>query len=116
MVINETKTKYMIINPSRNLQFVTNLKLNNTLLENVNEIKILGTTITNDLKWDRNTEEIVKKANPRMQILHKISAFKPSIEDMKQIYISYVRSILEQSSNVWHSSLTNKNEEDLERI
>ena len=35
---------------------------------------------------------------------------------MKQIYISFIRSILEQSSNVWNSSLTLKNVEDIERI
>ena len=35
---------------------------------------------------------------------------------MKQIYISYIRSLVEQSSNVWHSSLTIDNEMDLERV
>ena len=35
---------------------------------------------------------------------------------MKQVYITYIRSLLEQSSNVWHSGLTLQNENDLERV
>ena len=51
-----------------------------------------------------------------MRILHKISEFSAPVEDMVQIYISYIRSILEQSSTVWHSSLTQEDVDDLERV
>ena len=51
-----------------------------------------------------------------MQLLNKAAKFTTKIQDLKKIYISYVRSILEQSSVVWHSSLTLKNKNDLERV
>ena len=51
-----------------------------------------------------------------MQLLRKVAEFSTSIEDKKSIYILYIRSILEQSSVVWHSSLTQENCEDLERV
>ena len=51
-----------------------------------------------------------------MQFLHKASKFTNNVRDLKQIYISQIRSKLEQSAVVWHSSLTKKNESDLERI
>ena len=35
---------------------------------------------------------------------------------MKNIYILFIRSLLEQSSTVWHSSLTQENSDDLERV
>ena len=35
---------------------------------------------------------------------------------MKQVYITLVRSLLEQSSTVWHSSLSQQNKIDLERV
>ena len=35
---------------------------------------------------------------------------------MKQIYMTYIRSLCEQSCTVWHSSLTVQNEEDIERV
>ena len=48
--------------------------------------------------------------------LAKKSEFSAPIEDIVTIYTSYVRSILEQSCQVWHSSLTQEDSEDLERV
>ena len=51
-----------------------------------------------------------------MRLLHKLSEFKVQKEDLKTIYILYIRSILEQSAVVWNAGLTVQNEEDLERV
>ena len=51
-----------------------------------------------------------------MQLLHRASKFTNNINDLKQIYISQIRSKLEQSAVVWHSSLTQRNESDIERV
>ena len=57
--------------------------------------------------------QLVKKANARMEILRRVASFGASDEDMKTIYFLYVRSLLEQSATVWHSSLTKENSDDL---
>jgi hypothetical protein len=106
MELNVEKSKNMIFNFTYNYQFSTNIKHNGNDLETIEETKLLGTIITSDLKWHKNTEYLVKKANARLRILHKISEFSAPTEDMVTIYISYVRSILEQCCQVWHSSLT----------
>ena len=116
MLLNEAKTKTMIFNYTHNHQFTTRLSVNDENIEVVDNTKLLGTYITNDLKWDLNTSELIKKANKRLQLLHKISDFGASLSDMKEIYIIFIRSILEQSSNVWHSSLTQENIDDIERV
>ena len=116
MKINEKKTKSMVFNFTKNYQFMTDLELNKTEIDVETETKLLGTILSNQLSWDSNTKNIVKRANARMQILHKIASFGASINDLKDIYFSYIRSILEQSSNVWHTSLTKENEESLERV
>ena len=51
-----------------------------------------------------------------MQLLRKLSGFGAPISDLKIVYITFIRSVCEQSSSVWHSGLTQQNEEDLERI
>ena len=51
-----------------------------------------------------------------MLILRNLSIFGVPIEDMVNIYILYIRSIIEQSCVVWHSSLTDEQSLDLERI
>ena len=106
----------MIFNFTKNYKFATRLKMNGQNLPVLNQTKLLGTVITDDLKWDKNIQEIVKKANARRILLRRASEYTTSLEDLKTIYISYVRSILEQSSVIWHSSLTTENIEDLERV
>ena len=85
-------------------------------IEIVKETKLLGTHITDDLKWDKNTEEIVKSARKRMQLLYKSASFTSNIIDLRNIYFTFIRSILEKSAVVWHSSLSKKNRLTLERV
>ena len=106
----------MIFNFTHDYKFTTDISLNNKLIDVEKDTRLLGTIISDTLTWDKNIENIVRKSNSRMQLLHKISKFGASIEDMKIIYFSYIRSILEQSSNVWHTSLSQENEQNLERI
>ena len=116
MQINEKKSKTMIFNFTKNTQFSTQLKINDIELEVVDHMKLLGIIITDDLKWDKNTEFIVKKANARMQLLHKMKKFNPPIDDMKTIYILFIRSLLEQCSSLWHKSLTEEDNNSIERV
>ena len=116
MVINQKKSKTMIFNYTQKYQFSTRLNIEGEILETVKDTKLLGTIIQDDLKWDKNTENIVKKANKRMELLRKISPFGVNLDEMKNIYILYIRSLLEQSCTVWHSSLTEENSQDLERV
>ena len=51
-----------------------------------------------------------------MELLRRVAGFGTPVDDLKTIYILFVRSILEQSATVWHSSLTQENAEDLERV
>ena len=116
MIINQKKAKTMIFNYTENHQFTTRLLLKNEIVEVTDSTRLLVTIITNDIKWDLNTENIVKKANARMELLRRVVSFGTPVEDLKTIYILFIRSILEQSSPVWHSSITEENKDDLERI
>mgnify|MGYP001317416193 CR=1 FL=1 len=79
-------------------------------------MKLLGVVINKDLKWDKNTRYLVKKANKKMRMLHIAAKFTRNREHLMQIYKTFIRSNLEFSSNVWHSSLTKENRQDLERV
>ena len=78
--------------------------------------KLLGVIVNDTLSWDGNTSYLVKRANSRMGLLHKLVEFGVPQDDLTNIYVLYIRSILEQSSQVWHSSLTLENFQDLERV
>ena len=115
MKLNESKTKVMIINNSRMYQFSTTLHLNEKPLQIVDQMKTLGVILSNDMKWDKNTQHIVRQANISMRLLHKACQFTRNISVLKKIYFSRIRSKLEYGCKVWHSSLTTKNRNDLER-
>ena len=51
-----------------------------------------------------------------MLILRRLVEIQVDIEDMLKIYILYIRVIIEQSSVVWSSALTQDEENALERV
>ena len=67
-MLNQNKSKLMIFNNTREMQFHTRINMKNLNLEVVEQARLLGTVITNDLKWDANTSDIVKRARPRSEL------------------------------------------------
>ena len=116
MKLNTRKTNAMIFNFANEFQFSTRVSVENEVMDIIGEAKLLGVIINNDLSWDSNTNSLVKRANTRMRILHKLVEFDVPVEDLVTIYVLYIRSILEQSCHVWHSSLTLEITTDLERV
>ena len=78
-------------------------------------MKILGTIINNQLSWDENCNEIIKKVNSRIQVIRELKSFGASIKEMTHFWTLFCRSVLEQSCVVWGSSLTQENKDNLER-
>ena len=61
MKLNKPKSKVMIFHFANNYKFTTRLSLDNEHLEVIKKIKLLGTIITDNLKWDDNTKELEKE-------------------------------------------------------
>ena len=116
MELNATKTKFMVVNFTNNFQFNTRIKLGETLLEEVKECRLLGLTLTNQLSWQQNTQNIVKKANTRMIILQKLYEFNLPADEMLGIYILFIRCMVEYCCVVWHSSITVEESCSIERV
>ena len=51
-----------------------------------------------------------------MIILEKLYAFNLPVEEMVNMYILFIRSVLEQSCIVWHSSITVDDSNAIERV
>ena len=115
MILSEKKTKAMIINFTDKYQFHTRLKLKGQNVEIVDQMKILGTIITNKLSWNENCDMLVRKVNARMQLLRKVWSFGSTPEEMVHLWKTFCRSILEQSCVLWDGGLTAENRRDLER-
>ena len=116
MELNAKKSKVMLVIDSKNYQFTTGLVMKDKVLDIVDEAKLLGTFITSDLKWNKNTDYLIKEANKRMRLLHAASKFVKDRRVLTLLYYTHIRCRLEQSAVLWHSSLTIKNIVDLERV
>ena len=114
--LNVKKSNYMVFNFTREHQFSCRLSIEDTLLEAIEETKLLGMIITSDLKWHRNSEMLIRKGFQRMRMIQKLKSFNVSRDDLVTIYILYIRSVLEQNCQVWHYSLTEEEIMNLERV
>ena len=86
------------------------------MIEYLSEIKLLGVVVSQDLRWQKNTDFICDKARGKLWILRRMLKFNLDIYQMFDIYSKEIRSILEMAVPVWHSGLTCQQSLDIERI
>ena len=77
--------------------------LEGTVLENVENIKYLGITITNDLRWNTHVSNVCTKANRTLGFLRRNFYACPH-EVKETAYKGLVRPVLEYSGSVWDLS------------
>ena len=112
MIINESKTKEMIINFSKSDVNVPDLVINGQKIERVTGTKLLGVTITNDLSWSEHVDIITGKASQRLFFLRLLRRANVNMDQMIQIYCSLIRPTVEYACQVWHGNL-GKGQSDL---
>ncbi len=111
--LNTLKTVEMIMVFRRNPPALPSLNIMNSTVTAVDSFRFLGTTISQDLKWDNYIESIVKKAQQRLYFLHQLRKFILPRELLKQFYSAIIESVLCTSITVWFSSATKS---DLRRL
>ena len=100
MRFQPVKCNIMQITRKRIKKINASYSLEGTVLENVEKIKYLGVTITNDLKWNTHVSNICTKANRTLGFLRRNLAACP-LDVKESAYKGLVRPILEYGSSVW---------------
>ncbi len=98
---------------------VTEVNVNsiiNITVTAVESFRVLGSTISQDLKWDIHIDSIVKKAQQRLYFLHQKRKFNLPQELLKQFYSAIIESVLCTSITVWFSSATKSDLRRLQRV
>ncbi len=72
----------------------------------VESFRFLGTTISQDMKWDNHIDSIVKKAKQWLYFLRQLRKFNLPQELLKRFYSAIIESILCKSITVWFGSAT----------
>ena len=73
--------------------------------DRISSDKVLGVTITNDLKWNDNINEITTKATQRCYLLRLLKRACAPPDDLILFYCCVIRSVVEYASLVFYSSL-----------
>ena len=117
MVMNKQKTKVITFTKSKKWDFPPELTFDDgTFIDCVQNIKLVGVLVSQDLKWSQNTAYICKKARSRLWILRRMRNMELDMFQLFDVYIKEIRSILEMAVPVWHPGLTRKQRADIERI
>ena len=80
------------------------------------EIDLLGVRLRSDLKWSSNTKIIICKGFKRLWVLRRLKNLGASREVLVDVFIKQVRPVLEFAVPVWHSSLSQKCSNSIERV
>ena len=94
MRLNTGKTKTILFNTAKNWDFLPEIQVDGQNLEVVEDYKLLGVMISSDLKWDKNTEHITKKAYNRLWMIRRLKNLGLKTESLLQIFQTQVRSLL----------------------
>ena len=81
------KIHEMTISFAKNPHKFEPVKIKNTAVESRKSAKLVGVTIQNDLKWDENTDSILKKRTKKT-LLYELKASGASTQGLKQFYTS----------------------------
>ncbi len=108
--LNTLKRVEMLMDFSKNCPALPPLTIMNSTVTAVESFRILGTTISQDLKWDNHIESMVKKVHERLYFLRQLRKFDLPQELLIQFY--WILAIY-TSITVWFSSVTKS---DLRRL
>ena len=117
MKINESKSKIMIFNTSKNYDFPPEFSFSNgEFLEVLESTRLLGVVLSSDLRWAANTNAVYTNAMCKMWLLRRMKILKLEKNIICDYYLKEIRVLAEQGVAVWNSGLTKGQVKDLEKI
>ena len=92
------------------------MEINQNRLEVVDQMRLVGIILRDDLSWKSNTDSMVKRAYAKLWMLRRLKLMGAETNILKLIYFRHVRCILEFGVPVWNGSLTKKESNKIERV
>ena len=109
MLANAPKTKVMLVTTwqkraslPENDKYLQ-VKLNDTILENVDTDKLLGVMINNNLSWENHINSILSKVNRNIALLRRIKRYL-TLDVRKMFFNANVLPHLDYCSIIWGNS------------
>ena len=92
--LNTLKTVEMTVDFRRSPPALSPLTILNSTVFAVESFRFLGSTISQNLKWEPNINRVIKKAQQRMCFLRQIRKYNLPQELLIQFYTAVIESVL----------------------
>ena len=106
----------MLIDFSKDPTVIPDLFIDGVKVERVTEYKYLGTVLDNKLNFNKNTEFIHKKCQPRIISLQKLRSLNVSAAVSRTFYRSCIESFLTFLFLCWLGGLNVKSKNVLNKV
>jgi hypothetical protein len=106
----------MRISFSRSIPEYDDLLLDSNIIETVNSLKLLGVTLSKDLRWNIHIDSLIKKTSKRLYFISQLKRANVSPEDLIKFYVACIRSVLLYACQVYHYSFPEYPSKSLEQI
>ena len=106
MVLNEAKTKGILIGTSQRLarcQSKLDVTVNDHKIENSESEKLLGIHIDQCLNFDKHIDYVCKNVTSKISLLCKIKQYLP-LQTRKLYYNAYILPVLDYCMTIWGSA------------
>src|SRR6218665_1318118 len=113
--LNLSKTSYMIFSKKKLLNTNFTISLGREHLNRVTETKFLGLALTEDLKWGKQIDTVVKKISKVVGILYRISHILDT-DKLKLLYRALLEPYITYCCSVWGSPYKNGNLDRILRV
>ena len=116
MSVNAKKTQMLCILPTLHSTVNSYIKINNELIHDQTELKILGFIFGREPTVGAQIQSISLKFRRRVWVLRHLKKASISQADLIKLYKSLVLPVLDYTSVVYHSMLNQKQELELENL
>ena len=99
MSFNPDKTEIMLF---KNVENSTNFNFyfDGKLIPLTSDHKQLGITFSEEAKWNKHVENLIKSVSKHICVLRKLK-YKLNIKNLEKLYLIYIRPIFEYACEVW---------------
>ena len=114
--LNLEKTKELTISFCRFPQHFDPVTVDGTQIQATTASKLLGLIINNTLTWNNHVDSLIKKAARKIYLLVQLKRVRVPVEDIVAYYCACIRSSLDCACPVFHYSLPQYLQSELESV
>ena len=97
MQVNYKKTKMILFNTRTAYDFEPRFTVKGNEIETVEQVKLLGVVLRNDLSWSSNTDYLVDRTNKKLWMLRRLKNLGADVPELVDVYEKQVWPVLEMA-------------------